>query len=149
MYTYDTCMYTDVHTYHTYVSGVLSFSFASYKSSQGWLWFKKNMTEKNWIEMDEKICHDYIRRDNGKILHWSKTRGTPQHNPSTHNSLSCANKRTTTAARSRKKRYQSVVPLLYVGVSYCRCCRCIYVGYEWYVTGRCLNTLYTRQCQEM
>ena len=39
-------MYTDVHTYHTYVSGVLSFLFASYKSSQGWLWFKKNMPEK-------------------------------------------------------------------------------------------------------
>ena len=44
-------MYTDVHTYHTYASGVLSFLFVSYKSSQGWLWFKKNMPEKNWIQM--------------------------------------------------------------------------------------------------
>ena len=40
-------MYTDVHTYHTYVSGVLSFVFLSCKSSQGWLWFKKNMPQKN------------------------------------------------------------------------------------------------------
>ena len=43
-------------------------------------------------------------------------------------SVSCANKRTTTAASSRRKQYQSVVPLLYVRVSYCSCCHCIYVG---------------------
>ena len=36
-------MYTDVHAYHTYV---LSFLIVSYKSSQGGLWFKKNMPEK-------------------------------------------------------------------------------------------------------
>ena len=35
----------------------------------------------------------------------------PQHNPSTHESLSCANKRTTTAASSSKK---SLVPLYYM-----------------------------------
>ena len=80
---------------------------------------------KIWIQIDKKIRHDYIRRDNCKMLHWSKTRGTPQHNPNTHEPPSCANKRTTTAASSRKKQYQSVVPLLYVRVSYCPCRRCI------------------------
>ena len=33
------------------------FLFVSYKSSQGWLWFKKRMPEKNWIQTDEKIRH--------------------------------------------------------------------------------------------
>ena len=84
----------------------------------------------------------YQKRDyNRKMLHWIKTGGTPQHNASTHESLSCANKRTTTAASSRKKWHLSViVPPCYVRVSYCRCCRCICVGYEWYVTGTMLHT---------
>ena len=45
-------MYTDVHTYHTYVSGVLSFLFVSYKSSQVWLWLKKTclkINEYRWM----------------------------------------------------------------------------------------------------
>ena len=48
---------------------------------------------------------DYIRRETFKMLHWSKTGGTarPQHNVSTHESLSGANKRTTTAASRYKK----------------------------------------------
>ena len=59
--------------------------------------------------------------------HWRTTRYTPQHNAITQESVSCANKRTITAATIRKNR--SVVPRLYI--SYCRCCRCIYAGYEW------------------
>ena len=51
------------------------------------------------------------------------------------------------------KQQEEAVPIcsttiLYVRVSYCRCCRCIYVGYE-SVTGTCVNVLYTCQCQEM
>ena len=37
----------DVHTYHTYVSDVLSFLFVSYVQIQGWLWLMKNVPEKN------------------------------------------------------------------------------------------------------
>ena len=58
-----------MHTYHAHVSGVLSFLFVSYKSRRGWPWFKKNIPEKNRIQRDEKMCHDYIRRDNCKRLH--------------------------------------------------------------------------------
>ena len=52
------------------------------------------------------------------------------------------------------KQQEEAVPIcsttiLYVRISYCHCCRCIYVGYECYVTGTCVNTLYTCQCQEM
>ena len=36
----------DMHTYHTYVSGVLSFLFSSYAQIEGWLLLKKNMPEK-------------------------------------------------------------------------------------------------------
>ena len=142
-------MCTDVHAYHTYVSGVLLFLFASCKSSQGWLWLKKTMPEKNWIQIDEKICLEYIRRDNCKVLLWSKTRGTPQYSPSTRVSVLCKQ-----TYYYGSKQQEEAVPIysttiLYVRVSYCRCCRCIYVGYEWYVTGTCVNTLYTCQCQEM
>ena len=38
-----------------------------------------------------------IRRENCKMLHWSKIRGRPQLDASTHEFLSGANKRTTTA----------------------------------------------------
>ena len=38
-----------------------------------------------------------IPRENCEMLHWSKTRGGPQHDASTHESPSGANKRTTTA----------------------------------------------------
>ena len=37
-----------------------------------------------------------IRRENCEMLHWSKTRGRPQEDASTHESLSGANKRTAT-----------------------------------------------------
>ena len=37
----------DVHTHHTYVSDVLSFLLVSYVQTQGWLWLKKNVPEKN------------------------------------------------------------------------------------------------------
>ena len=30
----------------------------------GLAWLNKNMPQKNWIQIDEKICHDYIPRDN-------------------------------------------------------------------------------------
>ena len=83
----------------------------------------------------------YPKGDNRKMLHRSKIRGTTQHNASTHGSLSCADNRTTTAASSRKKEHLSVLIVpLYIRVSYCRCCRCICVGYEWYVTGTMLHT---------
>ena len=36
----------DVHTYHTYVSDVLSFLFVSNVQIRGWLWLKKNMPDK-------------------------------------------------------------------------------------------------------
>ena len=68
-----------------------------------------------------KTCLKKLNTDRWKNMprlypkgQWSKTRGTPQHNPSTHEALSFANKRTTTAASSRKKQYQSVVPLYYM-----------------------------------
>ena len=35
-----------MHTYHKNVSGVLSFLFVSYKSRQGWAWFKKTSLKK-------------------------------------------------------------------------------------------------------
>ena len=110
---------------------------------------EENMPENKWIQMDVKICHDYIRRVNCKMLHWSKTRGTPQHNPSTHESLSCA-KRTYYCGSNQQEEAAPIcsTTILYVRVSYCRCCRCIYVGYE-SVTGTCVNVLYTCQCQEM
>ena len=75
---------------------------------------RKTFLKKTEYRLDEKICHDYVRRDHCTMIHWTKTRGTPERNPSTHESLSCANKRTTTAASSRRKQYQSVVPLHYM-----------------------------------
>ena len=89
----------------------------------------------------------YPKGDNRKMLHRSKIRGTTQHNASTHGSLSCADNRTTTAASSRKKEHLSVLIVpLYIRVSYCRCCRCICVGYEWYVTGTMVHT-WTRRAR--
>ena len=82
---------------------------------------------------DENICHDYIRRDEYKMLHWSKTRGTPQHNPSTHESLSCANKRTTTAASSRKKQYLFVAPLHHVYEYHTVAAPSLYVRRVWMI----------------
>ena len=107
-------MCTDVHAYHTYVSGVLLFLFASCKSSQGWPWFKENMPEKKlntdrWKNMPRLYPKGHLQNASLK----QNTRGTPQHNASAHESLSCTNRRTTTAASSRKKQYQSVVPLYY------------------------------------
>jgi len=66
--------------------------------------------------LDDHAATTSIRRENCKMLHWSKTRGRPQHDESTHESPPCANTRTTTAASSRKKKQQSLVPLLYVRV---------------------------------
>ena len=59
----------DVHTYHTYVSDVLSFLFASYVQIHGWLWLKKNMPEtvsyeeyfstNIWAVWVQKNCRKY------------------------------------------------------------------------------------------
>ena len=44
---------------------------------------------KKWIQIDDKICHDYTWRNNCNMLRWSKTRDTQQDNPSTHESVMC------------------------------------------------------------
>ena len=119
-------MYTDVHTYHTYVSGVLSFLFVLCKSSHGCLRFKKNMPKKNWIHIDEKICHNYIRRDNCKMLHWSKTRGTTQHNPSTHESV--LGKQTYYYG---SKQQQAAVPICGTTILYSGVCTSIILPLLW------------------
>ena len=108
---------------------------------------EENMPENKWIQMDVKICHDYIRRVNCKMLHWSKTRGTPQHNPSTHESLSCA-KRTYYCGSNQQEEAAPIcsTTILYVRVSYCRCCRCTYVGHEWSVTGTCCTRANVKKC---
>ena len=110
-----------MHTYHTYVLDVLlSFLFVSViyflflflrrmgknevcllHKIQGWLRLKKNMPEKKntrSITQMKKYAATIlvrIRRENCKTLHSSKTRGRQQHDESTHESLSGANKRAT------------------------------------------------------
>ena len=144
-------VYGCAHVSHVRIRRALVFVYVT-QIQPGLALVQEKHAWKNWIQIDENICHDYIRRDNCKMLHWSKTRGTLQQNPDTHEPLSCVNKRTTTAASSRKKQCQSAVPLCYTYEYHAAAAivvRSIYVGYEWYVTGTCVNTLYTCQCQEM
>ena len=148
-------MYTDVHTYQTYVSGVLSFFLVSNKSSQGWLWFKQNMPEKNWIQIrDEKICHDYTRRDYCKMLHWSQDQGyTTTQRKHTRVSVLCKQ-----TYYHGSKQQEEAVPICSTTIIYTLVYICtsiilpmlpLYLHRVWYVTGTCVHTLYTCQCKEM
>ena len=64
---------------------------------QSWLWRKTCRKRMNtWMKKYAATILVRIRRENCEMLHWSKTRGRPQEDASTHESLSGANKRTAT-----------------------------------------------------
>ena len=82
------------------------------------------------------------------MLHWSKTRGTPQHNASTHESLSCADKRPTTAASGRKK-YTSICSTTIICTSIILPLLSLHLRRVWMIRNRYhgtyVNTSYTCQ----
>ena len=78
------------------------------------------------LNVDEKIRRDYIRRDNRKMLHWIKTRGKPQHNASTHESVLCKQ-----TYYYGSKQQQAAVPICGTTILYSGVCTSIILPLLW------------------